>query len=355
MLLADRTSIPPGCSKRDALLTAIGLLQLRVGDPGSAQQSIEGALESAKQNETEASALAGFGHFLLGSIANMHADHAKAVREFTQSVSILKRSGPSAAPSVSRAYQDLALTYFHERDLSSGEAALQSALRYARMTNMRPDQAFVIRDTLLHIRCAQGRRTEAENLVQSMIEDYGENKAIASHRRAHLYSDAATMSTAGHRREDAIQQSRKSLALLDPTLSTPEYALALTTLAQAYDAGKRREVSKDLLAEAYRRSDSFQHTFPADAARISVFYGKVLCKENQWSRARMLFLSALSKLDDVELRRNTLRMLVEADHQLHQREEEASTRRELKALVDAEQQEVASGNTVDVLDFNAAK
>jgi hypothetical protein len=61
--------------------------------------------------------------------------------------------------------------------------------------------------------------------------------------------------------------------------------------------------------------------------------------------------SVLDGLDDANLGIDALRVLVEADHHLHKREEQAWARDRLKSVLNAQQHNVIRNNTVDVLDF----
>ncbi len=138
-----------------------------------------------------------------------------------------------------------------------------------------------------------------------------------------------------------------------PNTLTPEYGTALAILAVSYRMQNKLPEAAATLAEAAKRAEAFQGSFPQSAAAIYGAYGSVLNRQKQWNKAHPLLVSAVKLSEpDTQLETAALKNLIAADRHLHKRDEESSSRYKLKELLQNPHRDPVHKNTIDVLAFS---
>ena len=352
-LLADRKAVPEGCAARAELSTQIAFFQYRMGDLLSAEKTIGESLAEESLTHHESSGNSGLNHFMLAGVYKVRGDYAKAELEYNKAVEIFSSQQPAKPRALARVYGDMAAMYADRGDMKSAEAALQKSLASETPSNGASATGSIgTRDALVHLAYRRGRLTDALEMLQSMIRDFAEDHSIARELRAHMYRDEGEVLVASHRPAEATEPLRKSLLLTDSTINTPDYAIALAMLSQAYILQKNWTQADEALKEASGRSAGFEKNFPQDAGKILASYGIFLGSQKRWNDSRPLLLRAAPLTEsEKDVESAVLQNLIQADHHLHEKEEERAMREKLKSL-GSSQPNPARENTVDVLAFN---
>jgi tetratricopeptide (TPR) repeat protein len=352
-LLSDRPGAPQGCPITDKLLSEIAALQFQLGENTSAEQTISEALRSKSIPDDYAPSI-GVDHFILGDICVIRGEYSKAELEFKNAIRIISHFGRSQSAALSRIYQDLGMLYMRLGDLRSAESALQQSLEADKQApHELPERTLLTKDVLMHLRYRQGRLTEATQMLRNLIADYGDDSAIPQHFRAHLYRDSGEVLVAAKKPDEAVEHLRKCLLLTENESQEPESSIVYVMLTGAYLLQKNVVQAEQAAHEAYDRSQRFERDFPQNAAMACGTYGAVLNTKKQWAQARPLLAHALEISKERATQVQVLQHLIEADHNLHQRQEERQMRRRLKQLLEAAPREPATQHTVDVMAFNS--
>jgi tetratricopeptide (TPR) repeat protein len=252
---------------------------------------------------------------------------------------------------LARVYEDMTLLYTRVGDFGSAERTIEKAVELKQRTAASHSDMLLLQDTLVHLRFREGRLTEAAQLLDKITEQYGDDPRISTTLRAHVYRDSGEVAIFTKSADIAVARLRKALSISDGKYATPEYATVLMLLSQAYAADDNLQEAQAMAAEAYHRALGFQENFPEDAAMITGAYGAILNKQKQWTDARENLAHALALSKDRDTRMDIIHCLLEADHHLHEKQEESTLRRELKQLVAAAPREPMRENTMDIMAF----
>lgn len=351
-LIADRAAIAGGCASRASLSTQIAILQYRLGDLASAEKTISESLEEESLAHRERSEGAALNHYMLAGVYKVRGAFRQAEAEYTKAAEIFSNLQPGKPRALARVYGDMAAMYADRGDMRSAEAAMQKSLASENAGAGGTAGSVGTRDALVHLAYRRGHLSEALDLLHSMIQDFGENQTISRELRAHMYRDEGELLVAARRPDEAPEPLRKSLSLTDPGTKTPDYAIALAMLSQAYELQKNWPQAEASLQEASKRSAVFETDFPQDAGKILASYGILLSARKRWSDARPVLLHAASLSEtDRNVESAVLQSLIQADHHLHERGEERAMKEKLKTLGSGPA-DPARENTIDVLAFN---
>lgn len=354
-LMADRGAFGTDSPSYLHISTEIAVLQFRVGHIEDAERTISDVLNSGAAHRMSNSSDVGLNHFMLASIRTMRADFASAEREYRLALGILKRIGPSQNTAVARVYSDMAIMYMRTNDFRSAEICLKNSLGAESGPGAAaPAEVFLRRDTILHLQYWRGRTTDAAETLRNLFHDYAQNSAIPRYLRAHLYRDSGELSIMTGKYQEAVDRLRLCLSLSDPEMPTPDYALELMTLGDAYSLQNDWADAHQVLQQAWTRSGEFEHNYPSQAGAVGVAYGAVLNREKHFSEARPVLQHALELVQtEPELQVKGINFLIAADHHLHERREERRLRKRLALLEQRPQRDPIRDNTVDVMSFNS--
>jgi tetratricopeptide (TPR) repeat protein len=228
------------------------------------------------------------------------------------------------------------MVYVQQRDLKSAERAIETSLDTEKQGGkVDPRQAILVADTLSHMEYQRGRISEATANTRELLNKYGTDDKIPNPLRAHLYEDYATLCMQQNNISEAVKYFTVSVGLQREAPVQSTLARTLALLARAQIAANQLDDARQTVTEAVAK-EGLVHENPIDDAVVSESYGEYLIARRRWDEARTAFKTTLSYGSTSPAFANVhieaLQQLAEADHHLHLKKEEKSSRKEARML-----------------------
>ena len=291
--------------------------------------------------------------YLVASSHGAAGRYSEASEDYQALQTVLSHLPAAERPlSISEVYSDLAMMSLRQNRLDAAETFIEQS-KAAIKESPTPDQSeeMLREDTLIHIKYARGRFTEAISDMLQLLTKYGALKDREPSFSAHLNRDYGEFCAQVGRYDESFDYLQESLKLLRVGSDTAEVATTYALLAKVEFLRRHFDSAEAMYHEASLRIGPFAKSRPVDASAIFASFGQFLAYCKRWEEAKDELVQALNLSDKIAsalaFRTDTLKSLADVYHHLKDKQDEKEARREVKTLM-AGMGQVRTAQTVDI-------